>query len=82
MHGWVRKKSVGMNSQGLPSHSDKDPCARHGHCVNLSFYLRTGEKNDGCAIFYKKKCFKLEEYSKVEYFRQGDPILNRYSFEF
>jgi len=41
------------------------------------FKCRTGEKNDGCAIFYKKKCFKLEEYSKVEYFRQGDPILNR-----
>jgi protein angel len=41
------------------------------------FKCRTGEKNDGCAIFYKKKCFKMEEYSKVEYCKPGDALLNR-----
>eukprot|EP00088_Acartia_fossae_P054927 TRINITY_DN6353_c0_g1_i2.p1 TRINITY_DN6353_c0_g1~~TRINITY_DN6353_c0_g1_i2.p1 ORF type:complete len:654 (+),score=105.29 TRINITY_DN6353_c0_g1_i2:99-2060(+) len=41
------------------------------------FKCRTGDKNDGCAIFYKKKLFKLEEYSKVEYYRPGDRLLDR-----
>ena len=45
--------------------------------LQYPFYFRTGEKNDGCAIFYKNKLFKMDEYSKVEYYKPGDSILNR-----
>jgi len=41
------------------------------------FKSRTGDKQDGCVIFYKISMFKLEEYSLVEYLRPGISILNR-----
>lgn len=41
------------------------------------FKSRTGDKQDGCAIFYKILKFKLDKYSLVEYSRQGVPVLNR-----
>jgi len=41
------------------------------------FKSRTGDKQDGCVIFYKIGMFKLDDYSLVEYLRPGISILNR-----
>jgi len=42
-----------------------------------TFKCRTGDKNDGCVIFYKRKIFKLDTDSKIEYFKSGDKLLDR-----
>lgn len=38
---------------------------------------RTGDKNDGCAIFFKRDVFELEKWAPVEYNKPGVPVLNR-----
>lgn len=38
---------------------------------------RTGSKNDGCAIFFKKEIFFLESYQTVEFYRENVRILDR-----
>ena len=43
-------------------------------------FFRTGDKNDGCVIFYKRRIFKLDTDSKIEYFKSGDNLLDRYFF--
>jgi len=41
------------------------------------FKCRSGDKQDGCVIFYKILKFKMDCYSLVEYFRPGIPVLDR-----
>jgi len=41
------------------------------------FKCRTGDKNDGCVVFYRTRVFKLDVYSLVEYRQRGVPILDR-----
>ena len=44
----------------------------------IGFYKkRTGDKNDGCAIFYKKDRFLLEDCTQVEYHQPFTQSLNR-----
>ena len=38
---------------------------------------RTAEKNDGCAIFYRKEKFALADWTSVEYFQPCVDVLNR-----
>jgi len=49
--------------------------SRHGYKPVRK--ARTGDKEDGCAIFYKSKKFQLEEQCGVEYYRGGIPLLDR-----
>jgi len=42
-----------------------------------TFKCRTGDKNDGCVIFYKRRIFKLDTDSKIEYFKSGANLLDR-----
>ncbi|XP_033127773.1 uncharacterized protein LOC117125384 [Anneissia japonica] len=41
------------------------------------FKKRTGEKRDGCAIFYRDQCFQLEKHCSVEYYQPGVYLLDR-----
>jgi len=38
---------------------------------------RTGDKGDGCAVFYKWKKFQLEDFVCVEFHQPRIPVLNR-----
>lgn len=38
---------------------------------NYLYKKRTGDKTDGCAIFYNKDMFKLKEFHNVEYQQPG-----------
>lgn len=38
---------------------------------------RTGERTDGCAIYYKTDLIQLVEHASVEYFQPNISILNR-----
>ena len=41
------------------------------------YQKRSGDKQDGCAVFYKRNKFILEEHSLVSYYREDVPVLNR-----
>ncbi|KAL7018119.1 hypothetical protein ACKWTF_010645 [Chironomus riparius] len=49
------------------------------NCMNYAvlFKKRTGDKCDGCAIFYKKDLFQLIEEHNVEFNQPGIELLNR-----
>jgi len=47
------------------------------HGFRAIFKCRTGDKQDGCAIFYKMNKFKLDCYSLVEYSRPNNSLLDR-----
>lgn len=49
------------------------------NCMNYGvlFKKRTGDKCDGCAIFYKKDLFQLIEEHNVEFMQPGIELLNR-----
>ncbi|XP_077522135.1 protein angel isoform X1 [Amblyomma americanum] len=38
---------------------------------------RTGDKRDGCGIFFKKSMFELDRFEPVEYSRSEVPVLDR-----
>jgi protein angel len=42
-----------------------------------SFKKKTGNKTDGCAIYYRLRKLFLVEAREVEYYRAGVPQLNR-----
>ena len=37
----------------------------------MVYQSRTGDKQDGCLIMYKKQCFKLVTERKVKFYRKG-----------
>ncbi|XP_038045877.1 protein angel homolog 2-like [Patiria miniata] len=41
------------------------------------YQKRTGDKHDGCALFYKKDKFALEKFKKVRFFRSNIQLLDR-----
>ncbi|XP_026742037.1 protein angel isoform X3 [Trichoplusia ni] len=41
------------------------------------FKQKTGHRQDGCAIYFKKSLFDLKEHISVEFFQPELPILNR-----
>lgn len=43
----------------------------------MIFKKRTGEKTDGCAIYYRRDMFELVDYHDVEYYQPGVKRLDR-----
>ncbi|XP_060809590.1 protein angel homolog 1 isoform X2 [Amyelois transitella] len=41
------------------------------------FKQKTGQREDGCAIYYKQDLFEKSDQCSVEYYQPGLPILNR-----
>ncbi|XP_034839394.1 protein angel-like isoform X1 [Maniola hyperantus] len=41
------------------------------------FKQKTGERQDGCAIYFKKSLFDLQDHISVEFYQPEMPILNR-----
>ncbi|KAF5286054.1 hypothetical protein FQA39_LY16458 [Lamprigera yunnana] len=59
------------------SHLDNYYKELHGLGYKSIFKQRTGERTDGCAIYYKESMFNLIEYTTVEYNQYNISILNR-----
>ncbi|KOB68753.1 putative carbon catabolite repressor protein [Operophtera brumata] len=44
---------------------------------SLIFKQKTGSRQDGCAIYYKRSLFELKDHISVEFYQPDLPILNR-----
>ncbi|XP_045458666.1 protein angel homolog 2 [Melitaea cinxia] len=41
------------------------------------FKQKTGDRQDGCAIYFKQSVFDMQDHISVEFYQPGMPILNR-----
>ncbi|XP_062558710.1 protein angel homolog 2 isoform X2 [Armigeres subalbatus] len=59
------------------NHKDQFSSGLANFKYEMIFKKRTGDKTDGCAIYYRRDLFELMDYHDVEYYQPGVKRLNR-----